>query len=165
MAFKEITAKELEENPFRMIADEWMLVTAGNEAKFNTMTASWGFLGEMWNKDVAVTVVRPQRYTYEFIEKEELFTLSFYGDRKDIHKTCGTKSGRDVDKVAEIGLTPVFSDGTVFFEEARIVLVCKKIFAQDIKEESFIDKDNLKWYPEKDFHRAYFGEILKVYVK
>ncbi|MCI8360107.1 MAG: flavin reductase family protein [Clostridiales bacterium] len=165
MAFKEIAPKEIQGNLMRMIADEWMLVAAGGPDKCNMMTASWGFAGEMWGKECAVAMIRPQRYTFEFLEREDFFTLSFYGGRKDIHKICGSQSGRDIDKVAAAGLTPVFAEGTVYFAEARLVLVCKKLYAQDLKEENFLDKDCLKWYPDKDYHRMYVGEIVKVLEK
>lgn len=161
---KEIKAKEIKDNIIKLIADEWMLVAAGDETGYNMMTASWGGMGEMWGKDVAVTVIRPQRYTYEFIEKNDLFTLSFYGDKKDIHAICGKKSGRDINKAAEAGLTPVFINDTVTFDEARLTVVCKKLYTSDLKEDGFIDKECLKWY-DNDFHRMYVGEIVKVLVK
>ena len=124
--FKEISAKEISGNLIDMIANEWMLISAGDESAHNMMTASWGFAGEMWGNDAVVIAVRPQRYTMEFIDKQDTFSLSFYGDNKAIHKICGSKSGRDIDKTKETGLTPVFSDDTVYFEEARLVLICKK---------------------------------------
>ena len=164
MSFKEVNIKEINENFIKIVSDEWMLVTAGNKNKFNTMTASWGGFGEMWNKDVAITVIRPQRYTNEFVEKEEYFTLSFYGDNKDIHKVCGSKSGREVDKIKETGLTPVFDGNSVYFEEARLVIVCKKIYCQKIEPDCMIDKENDKWY-ENDYHYAYVGEIVKTLIK
>lgn len=161
---KEIKAKEIKDNIIKLIADEWMLVASGDESGYNMMTASWGCMGEMWGKDIAVTVIRPQRYTYGFMEKNDMFTLSFYGDKKDIHAVCGKKSGRDINKAKEAGLTPVFDSGTVYFDEARLVLVCKKLYSSDMKEENFIDKSCLKWY-NNDFHRMYVGEIVKVLVK
>ena len=161
---KEIKAKEIKDNIIKLIADEWMLVAAGDETGYNMMTASWGGMGEMWGKDVAVTVIRPQRYTYEFIEKNDLFTLSFYGDKKDIHAICGKKSGRDIDKAAEAGLTPIYVDGSVTFDEARLTVICPTLYASDLKEDGFIDKECLKWY-DNDFHRMYVGEIIKVLVK
>ncbi len=160
---KEIKAKEIKDNIIKLIADEWMLVASGDESGYNMMTASWGGMGEMWGKEVAVTVIRPQRYTYEFMEKNEYFTLSFYGDRKDIHAVCGKKSGRDTDKTAETGLTPVFDNGTVYFDKARLVVVCRKLYASDLSEDSFIDESCLKWY-NGDLHRMYVGEIVKVLV-
>ncbi len=94
MAFKEITVAELRENPFTALSDEWMLVSAGNPSGFNMMTASWGYFGHMWNKNAAVTVLRPQRYTKEFVDANDCFSLSFYGADKKIHGVCGSKSGR-----------------------------------------------------------------------
>ena len=123
--FKEISAREIEGNLIKMIADEWMLISAGQEDAYNMMTASWGFAGEMWGNDAVVIAVRPQRYTMEFIDKHDTFALSFYGDNKAIHKVCGSKSGRDTDKTKETGLTPIFDNDTVYFNQARLVIVCK----------------------------------------
>lgn len=165
MAFKEVNIKDLNENFVKLIADEWMLVSAGDKSDFNMMTASWGFVGEMWGKDVAITVIRPQRYTKDFVEKSEYFALSFYGDNKEIHKICGSKSGRDVNKAEETGLIPIFDNNTVYFEQARLVLICKKIYQQNIEKDCFIDKSNIdRWY-DNDFHIAYYGEIKKVLIK
>lgn len=166
MSLKEIDIKTLENlNPFSKIADDWFLVTAGDENGYNTMTASWGSLGTMWGKSAAVTVIRPQRYTKEFIDNNEYFTISFLKEgNKDILSFCGSKSGRDFDKAKETGLEPVFVDKTTTFEQAELVLICRKVFAQDINPDSFLDKTIIdKWYPEKDFHTAYVGEIVKAY--
>ena len=162
--FKEISPKEIDGNLIKMIADEWMLITAGNQEKYNMMTASWGFAGEIWGNDSVVALIRPQRYTMEFVENSDYFTLSFYGDEKAIHKVCGSKSGRDVDKTDLTGLTPVFSDNTVYFDEARLVLICKKQYVGKLEAESFIDKEPLKWYND-DFHYMIIGKIEKVLVK
>lgn len=159
--FKEISAKEIDTNLIKAISEEWMLVAAGDKDKFNMMTASWGFAGEMWGNDCMAAVIRPQRYTMEFINNSDYFTLSFYGDNKDIHKICGSKSGRDTDKVKLTGLTPVFSDNTVYFEEARLVIVCKKQYVQQMKEECFTDKEPLRWY-NNDLHYMVIGKIEKV---
>lgn len=163
--FDEISIKSVKKNLVKAIADEWMLITAGDKDGYNMMTASWGFLGEMWGEDTAMVVVRPQRYTMEFINKNDYFTISFYGENKDIHKICGTKSGRDVDKTALTGLTPVFLHNSVFFREANLVLVCKKQYIGDMTEDNFIDKEPLKWYENKDYHKMIFGKIEKVLVK
>lgn len=165
MAFKEIKAKDLGENFIKSIADEWMLITAGNEDGYNMMTASWGFVGEMWGNDTVIAAVRPQRYTMEFIDKNDYFTLSFYGDKKDIHKVCGSLSGRDVNKTEMTGLTPVFSDNTVYFGEARLVIICKKQYVAPLYEQGFLDKQILdKWY-DGDLHNMIFGKIEKVLIK
>lgn len=163
--FKEISAKEIQKNIIDAIANEWMLITAGNKDDYNMMTASWGFMGEMWGNDTALAVVRPQRYTMEFIDKSDYYTLSFYGDRKDIHKICGSISGRDVNKTELTGLTPIFENNAVYFGEANLVLICKKQYVQDMKEECFTDKTPLKWYQDGDYHKMIFGKIEKVLIK
>lgn len=168
MAFKEIDIKDLSFNPFTKIGSEWMLVTAGDEKKYNTMTASWGGLGHLWNKDVATIYVRPQRYTKQFVDSADLFTLSFYDvpQYREALNICGTLSGRDCDKPAKAGLTPYFTDGTTAFNEANLIFVCKKLYADEIEEKYFLDSDTVeKNYPKRDFHTLYIGEILKVLVK
>lgn len=162
--FKEISAKEIEGNLIKAIADEWMLISAGNERGYNMMTASWGFAGEVWGNDSVMALIRPQRYTMDYVNQNEYFTLSFYGDRKDIHSVCGSKSGRNVDKTALTGLTPVFSDDTVYFDEARLVIICKKQYVDVMKKECFIDKTPLDCYKENDFHYMIIGKIEKVLV-
>ncbi len=111
---REIDPKEITDNPFALIGNDWMLITAGSQRRFNTMTASWGGLGVLWGRQVAVCFVRPTRYTYGFMERSKRFTLSFFSRRcRSALNLCGTRSGRDVDKVAATGLTPAFGDGTV----------------------------------------------------
>jgi len=162
--FKEISAKEIEGNLIKAIADEWMLISAGDNDGYNMMTASWGFTGEMWGNDSVIAMIRPQRYTMDFVDNKDYFALSFYGDNKEIHKVCGSKSGRDVNKTELTGLTPVFSDDTVYFEEARLVIICKKQYVGRLNEENFTDKEPLKWYNEKDFHYMIVGKIEKVLI-
>lgn len=163
--FKEISAKEINGNLIKAIADEWMLISAGTADKYNMMTASWGFAGEIWGNDSVIALIRPQRYTMEFVDNNDYFTLSFYGDNKGIHKICGSKSGRDVDKTALTGLTPVFSDNTVYFEEARMVFVCKKQYVGKLEESDFTDKSPLDCYKDGDFHYMIIGKIEKVLIK
>ena len=163
--FKEISAKEIEGNLIKAISDEWMLISAGNENGYNMMTASWGFMGEVWSNDSVIALIRPQRYTMDFVNDNDYFTLSFYGDNKEIHKICGSKSGRDVDKTALTGLTPVFADNSVYFDEARLVLVCKKQYVGRLCEQNFCDKEPLSNYAAGDFHYMIIGKIEKVLVK
>lgn len=163
--FYEISAKEIEGNIIKAIADEWMLITAGNSNGYNMMTASWGFAGEMWGNDTVIAMIRPQRYTMDFINSNDYFTLSFYGDNKQIHSVCGSKSGRDVNKTELCGLTPVFSEKSVYFNEARLVIVCKKMYVSRLNEDEFIDKEPLKFYGDKDYHYMVFGKIEKVLIK
>ena len=163
--FTAIKPTEITDNVFKMLDKDWMLVTAGNINRFNTMTASWGQMGIMWNLPVAIAWIRPQRYTFEFTEKYSHFTLSFFTEeyRKAL-QFCGTKSGRDYDKAKETGLTPVATDqGNVFFQEARLVMECRKLYAGDLKEDNFLAPEvAAKHYPTKDFHRFYMGEIVQV---
>lgn len=164
---KEINIKELKESAVSLFDDSWALITAGNEKSYNTMTASWGGLGELWNKDVCFIFIRPQRYTYEFTEREEYFTVSVLPEeyRKAL-AFCGRNSGRDCDKAKETGLTPTAIDESMGFEESRITLLCKKLFYQDINPEGFVDKSiDTACYEAKDYHRMYVGEIVKAYVK
>ena len=167
-AFKEITPKEITNNPFELIGDDWALVTSGSNDKFNTMTVSWGGVGIMWGKPVAFTFIRPQRYTFEFTENNDYYTMSFFDESyRDALKLCGSKSGREVDKVKETGLTPAFTeDGIPYFEEAKLVLVCRKMAKGKFEPEQFIDKTvDERWYPQKDYHNIYYGAIEKVLVK
>lgn len=166
MKFKEVKLEQLEFNPFTKIGSEWMLITAGNEEGYNTMTASWGGMGVMWGKNVVTTYIRPQRYTKKFVDENDIFTVSFYNPeyRKALN-ICGTLSGRDCDKVAEAGLTPLFIDGTTAFEEANTIFVCRKLYCDSMPAENFLDKENdQKWYPNKDYHTMYVSEIVKVLV-
>ena len=165
--FKKITAEELTANPFKLIGKDWMLITAGDKEKFNTMTASWGGVGIMWGKPVAFTFIRPQRYTFEFTENNDYYTMSFFDESyRDALKFCGSKSGRDVDKVKETGLMPAFTeDGVPYFEEAKLVLVCKKMYAQFLNEESITDSNSVKKWYNDDYHKMYVSEIVKVLCK
>ncbi len=164
---KKIEIKTLSENFFETISKEWMLVTAGNLQHFNTMTASWGGIGFLWNKPVAFVFIRPERYTYEFVENNEYLTLSFLGEKnRNIYNICGTKSGRDTDKIKATGLKPIVTpDNQVTFEQARLTLECRKLYVQPIKPENFIDKKPLeKWYDANNgMHNMYIVEITNVW--
>ena len=165
MIYRTIEPRNIKDNLIKCLAEEWALITAGNKEGYNMMTASWGFVGEMWGADSIAMVVRPQRYTMEFIDKNDYFTVSFYGDNKDIHKVCGSKSGRDINKTEEAGLTPVAGEKYTYFKEARMVLVVKKQFVQQMTEEAFLDKAVIdKWYPEKDYHYMIIGKKEKVLI-
>lgn len=168
MAFQEIAIEELTFNPFHMIAKDWLLITAGDEKKSNTMTASWGGLGIMWGKNIATVYIRPQRYTKSFIDENDTFTISVLPEEyRQALNVCGTVSGKNVeDKWGEAGLHPCYTDGTTAVEEADLIFVCRKQYHQDMLPECFDEKENDgKWYPEKDYHTLYMGEIIKVLKK
>lgn len=165
--FKEIQTKELNENPFDLIGTQWLLVTAGKEdGSCNTMTASWGGLGVMWGKDVAFIVIRPQRYTKEFIDSSSTLSLSVLPKgRMQDYAYLGRVSGRDENKIEKTGLTVSYDGETPYFEDAKTVLICEKLFAQPYTPDSFLDKKLIdRWYPEADYHTMYICEIKKVLV-
>jgi len=169
MSFIKTDISQLSFNPFEKIGKEWMLLTAGDSASFNTMTASWGQLGVLWNKNVLTCYIRPNRYTYGFVEEKDTFTASFFSEeyRKAL-SFCESHSGRDCDKPAEAGLTPAeLETGDMTFAEADLVLVCRKLYSYDLKEENFLTDDKLpeKFFSTDPYHRAYIAEITGVYVK
>ncbi len=162
---KEINHSELNENMFNAIGRNWMLLTAGDKDKLNTMTISWGCTGILWNKPVALVFVRPQRYTKEFIDNGDYFTMSGYSDEmRSAVKFCGRNSGKDVDKIKETGLIPVFDEKAPYFKQAKIVLVCRKLYAQQLSEDCIIDKSLLDYYKDNDYHTMYVAEIVKVLI-
>ncbi len=151
---------------FEKIGKEWMLIGASAEGAENIMTASWGCLGVLWNKPVAICFIRPQRHTYTLTEKAERLSLSFLCEEyREALKFCGRASGRDCDKFAGAGLTKEFFGDVPYPAEADCVLITKKLYADDLKKASFLDPDLLKNYPLDDFHRVYVCEIEKVLVK
>lgn len=162
--YKKILVEEVKENLVKLISKDWFLISAGSEIKGNSMTASWGFIGHMWYKDVAMCVVRPQRYTHEFLEENDTFALSFFGpEYKKELGLFGTKSGREIDKIHG-GLTAAYHNETLYYEEAKLVLFCKKVYKAPFLKESFMDTEiPNKCYPENDFHTMFYGEILEVW--
>lgn len=164
--FKNIDIKELKESAVDLFDTKWALFTAGDKDEYNMMTVSWGMLGELWNKDVCAVFVRPQRHTFKFTENGEHFTLTFLPDEmKNVLSFCGSKSGRDVDKVKETGLTPLFEGDYIAYKEAEITICCKKLYAQKIERECFVDKSlDDKNYAANDRHTMYICEIEKVLV-
>ena len=163
MGFKEIAPNQLNSNVFEDIGSKWMLLSAAkNDGTINTMTASWGAMGVLWNKNVFFCFVRPQRYTHEFTEESEYISLSFFGEEyRDALKFCGTKSGRDYDKFKETGITPFNREGRVGFEEAQRVIYGKKLYCGKIDPNSFICPDIQKHYKD-DYHTVYICEIEKI---
>ena len=165
MAFTKINIAEQSFNPFEKIGKQWMLISAGTANSWNTMTASWGGVGVIWGKPSATCYIRHSRYTKEFVDKSEYFTLTFLKDgHRDALGLLGSKSGRDMDKMHDSGLTSIFVDGQPTFEEAELVLVCRKrckseIAPEDILQQEIIDNN----YADRDFHTMYIGEIVAAY--
>ena len=162
--------REFPESPFKRIGSDWMLITAGDiqddKGNWNTMTASWGGMGVLWRKDVAFIFVRPSRYTYGFVNKADIFSLSFFDQNyRAALDLCGAKSGRDTDKAQATGLTPLYFTngpiaGAVSFKEAKDIIVCKKMYYHDLDASHFLDAEIEKIYNGTDYHRIFIGEIL-----
>lgn len=170
--YDKIEAKELPDNVFQLIGQEWMLVTAGNKESFNTMTASWGGLTYVWERPASITYIRDTRYTYQFLQKEESFTLSFFTeDYRGALRICGTKSGRDTDKVKEAGLTPIETpSGLMSFGEARMIIECKKMLVQELDYTNLTEPYKAKimeesYNNEPSKHQLFISEITNIWIK
>ncbi len=178
---RKVEIKDLNDNFFEVIGKEWMLVTAGDKNNFNLMTASWGGIGWLWNKPVAFVFIRPERHTFLFSEQSDRMTLSFLGmdkEAREIYKVCGSKSGRDINKVEACGLKVIPTElGDVTYKGARLTLVGRKMYADSLKPACFVDTEaRSKWYRniENDstadkgitngFHKMYVSEITEAYV-
>ena len=140
---------------------DWALLTSGDRESYNTMTIGWGGLGTLWSKPVATVYVKPIRYTHEFLERNEYFTVSFFPEKyKKALGLLGSKSGRDCDKVAEAGLTPRYLEHGVTFQEAEVTLVCRKIYRQDMDTQN-MPKDVIEnYYASEAPHTMYIGEVI-----
>lgn len=162
--FQKITSDIMEMNPFEKIGKDWMLVTAGTEEKANTMTASWGALGQMWGKDAAFIVIRESRFTKEFIDREGKFSLSFPKDKyRKLMKFLGTVSGRNEDKISESGVEINYYEGVPYVDQADLVLICRVMSATKIKPEEFADEViDETWYKDKDYHTLYIAEVTDI---
>lgn len=164
MAYKKKKIEEMSFNPFTTIGKDWLLISAKKGDCVNTMTASWGGIGVLWSKNVATVYIRPQRYTKEFIDQGEYFTLTFFDDCKKELGILGSKSGRDSDKIKEVGFTVEMLENQPTFKQGKMVMICKKIYHDSIKPAGFLeDGIDAKHYPSKDYHELYIGEIISVY--
>lgn len=168
MERKHIAAEDFNSNVFDLLANGWMLLTAGEKdgGNFNTMTISWGMFGTLWGRPCVQVVVRPQRYTMEFLEKYDTFTLSaFPMEYRKALSYCGANSGRDGDKIAEAGLTVVDSEEVEAptFAEANLVFECRKLYVDKFNGKNFLDKGIVKdCYPSRDYHVIFIAEVLRV---
>lgn len=170
--YDRIEASGLPDNVFDLIGKQWMLVTAGNKESYNTMTASWGGFTYVWERPATIAYIRDSRYTYGFLQREESFTLSFFTEQyRGALRTCGTKSGRDTDKVKEAGLTPIETPvGLMSFGEARMIIECKKILVQELDYANLTEpykakimEESYKKEPAK--HQLFISEITNIWLK
>ena len=148
---------------FGIFNDVWALLTAGTKDSYNTMTISWGGLGTLWGKPVATVYVKPVRYTHRFLDQNDYFTISFYPEeyRKAL-MLLGEKSGRDGDKVKEAGLTPEFLEKSVTFKEAKVTLLCRKIYRQDLDVDSMPENVAKAFYSTEAAHTMFIGEVMEI---
>lgn len=164
MKYRKVDVDSFELKPFQAIGRDWTLISAAKDGVVNTMTASWGGIGVLWGKNVVTVYVRPQRYTREFMDAAGVFTVTLFdGHRKEL-SVLGSKSGRDGDKIAEVGFHLLTVDGQPTFREGKTAIVCRKLYRGQFQPEHFcaleIADEN---YPQKDYHYLYIGEILGIY--
>lgn len=170
--YDRIDPNDLPDNVFQLIGQDWMLVTAGNKSSFNTMTASWGGFTYIWERPATIIYIRNSRYTYQFLQKEESFTLSFFSEQyRGALRICGTKSGRDTDKIKESGLIPIETpDGLMSFEEARMIIECKKMLVQELDYANLTAPYKAKimeesYNNESTKHQMFISEITNIWLK
>ena len=165
MSYKKIDVNELSLNPFKTIGKDWLLISAVKDGKINTMTASWGSVGVIWNKNVVTVYIRPQRYTKEFVDSADYFTLTFFDGYKKELGVLGSKSGRDSDKIRQVGFNVEMINEQPLFKQGTMGMVCKKLYRGKIEPTGFIDVSlDVKNYPDHDYHYIYIGEIESIYV-
>lgn len=163
---KEINANDISKTPFELIGGDWALLTAAKkDGSFNMMTVSWGGMGVLWGKNVFQCYVRPQRHTFGFTEEADYISLNFFSSEfKDVLSYCGSKSGRDFDKAKECGLSPVDTGTGIYYSEAALAVLGKKLYSDVIREDCFIGVDPGQWYKD-DYHKLYICEIIKILEK
>ncbi len=166
MAFRKVTPEQLPGNVVDEICNKWMLLAAGNEQDFNFMTVNWGMMGEMWFQPAVTVYVRESRHTLGYVEREKKFALiSLKEGYQQALNIAGSKSGRDIDKVKETGLTPVMIDGVPTFEEAAYTIVCETMYQDAIAIDKMSDDEaKEKSYPAGDPHQMFIGKITGAYI-
>ena len=166
--YTKISPADIDGNIIQRLGEEWMLITSGTPESYNTMTASWGGMGIIWGAPVSFITVRNTRYTYGFLQKNDIYTLTFFGGaEKEAMGYLGSHSGRDGDKVAQTGLTPMETPlGSMSFEQATMILECRKIFEDKLDPKSIFDDEMAKTYlGTTEHHVLFFGEIVNVWMK
>lgn len=166
---KIVNEMEVNDNVIDQFKNKWALVCARKkDGTFNMCTIAWGQIGELWSKNVLTVFVKPIRFTDSFLNEDNYFTVTFFDEsHKDSLRICGTKSGKNIDKVKEANLKPVILENGITFEGYRRVYVCKKIYQQQFKQECFVDSKDIidKYYVNEPYHNMYIGEIISVIEK
>lgn len=167
-AFQKVDPYDFATHSFSLFHEDWFLLTAGKDTSFNPMTISWGALGTLWQQPVATVYVRPTRHTYQLMESGRYFTLCAFGEEyRDMLSFMGSKSGRDMDKVKEAGLTPLKTElGNQYYQEATLVIECEKIYSQDLDYSRMTDSTALATYKNgENVHRMYVGKVVNIWQK
>lgn len=164
--FEKVEFKSIQNLCYEKLGTEGALILVGNKEEHNNMTIGWATSGILWSKPVVISYVKPTRYTFDFCNKFDTFSICYFDNQKDILRECGTKSGRDVNKDELCNLHAIELDGEIAYEEATVVIVCKKIYQDDFKKDHFLDMSIYqKRYSDDLPHRFYVGEVLNVYKK
>lgn len=164
MSFHKVGIENVSFNPFTTFAKKWVLITAKKGDQVNTMTAAWGSFGYVWVNNTITIYVRHNRYTKEFIDAADTFSVTVFSEKcREVLTYLGRTSGKDENKIEKAGLTLVYDGNTPYFEEAEQVFIARKLYAQEFEPEKFIDKSIIdQVYQDQDFHTLYIGEIIKV---
>lgn len=164
--FTKQSFKDVQNLMYEKLSTEGALIVAGTVENHNNMTIGWATQGILWSKPVIISYVKPTRYTFDFCNNNETFSICYFNNRKEILKECGTKSGRDVNKDELCNLHPIVLDECIAYEEASLIITCKKIYQDDFYKEKFLDKNIIdKRYQDGLIHRFYIGEVINVYTK
>ena len=163
--FEKVEFKSVQNEMYEKLISEGGLILAGTLEDHNNMTIGWATSGVLWSKPVIISYVKPTRYTFEFCNKYDTFTILYFENRKDVLKECGTKSGRDYNKDELCNLHPCLLDGEIAYEEASLVITCRKIYQDDFEKESFLDETYEEIYKDGLLHRRYIGKIVGIYKK
>lgn len=166
MSLQNITPHDFTTFPFRLIGKEWMLIAAQHQGKTNAMTASWGALGVLWGKNVALIFIRKSRYTKMFVDNSDTFSLNFFNHEqyKEMLSYMGTVSGKHEDKIQKAKLHVKTEMHTPYFQEAQLVMLSKKLSKTPITPAQFIDSSiEQTFYADNDYHDLYVGEITAIF--
>jgi flavin reductase (DIM6/NTAB) family NADH-FMN oxidoreductase RutF len=151
----------------RMTQEGILIASLDARGNLNPMTIGWGLFGLIWGRPMFQVLVRPSRYTYGCLEHTGDYTVNVLPEGlSDVAAVCGIESGRDLDKMAQCELTPLPSKriASPGITQATIVFECMVVHYNDVQQSTFPEEIITDYYPEGDFHRVYFGQIMAVSV-
>ncbi len=164
--FQPLNIEETDLNPFNMFGSQWAALTAMANGKVNSMTISWGSIGELWNKHTASVYVRDSRYTKELMEASDVFSLTFFEDKyKNTLKYLGAASGHNEDKIKSAKLSVNIEKEVPFIDQGQFIILCKKLAAVPMPVDCLKEDIKGQFYPNGDPHTMYVGEIIHMAVR